>query len=244
MRIAILFVLLFSNALFAFDLRYCLVVDASKHEANQKILKDILEQELASFNTEKTVADKADYLLGRVAQIAHALLRNGFSSDAYGLPDIDESSIAAYQRFALWEGAQNGVESIPLTFFAYVWPSSEFALQYNPTDPCNCRYLTLIHSHPISCSFSVLQGTLIQKNYELVDRVDRMVRLISEESFQELGGSIDRLTGPIFIHQLHGAGGFAPAVSLHAYGLATAEEVVRCFCETRSFHSYIDASSY
>lgn len=225
----VLFLCLISLSLFGAEVKYCAIVDASKHASNQALLKGIVAEELAN----KALEDRARYLMSRIASIAEKLMKRGFAVDAYGIPRMNKNSIAAFDCFALWEGEQNA--SIPLTFFVYVWPSEEFALQYNANSHF---YRTNIHSHPIACAFVVLEGALIERNYELVS--GRKVRMINEEKFERYKGSIDDLGAP-FIHQLYSQGGGSiPALSLHAYGLASEAKVMGSFRETRSSHSYAE----
>jgi hypothetical protein len=218
------------------DVKRCFIADIPKHESNQKLLKELLEQEFAAVTSPP---DQAADLMTRISEIADTLLKRGFSADAYAVPAIDENSIVSFNCFALWEGEQNGRETPPLTFFAYVWPSEEFALQYR-SDPLNSYYSSIIHSHPITCAFTVLQGTLIQKNYEQVAcrLSNRVVRLTGEATFHKLEASVDDLKNP-FIHQLYGRGtGSTPAISLHVYGLPSEEQVMKSFKEMHHLHSY------
>jgi hypothetical protein len=234
------FLCLISTHLLGFDVRCCYVTDAAKHQANQQILKTMIEEELSTIDSNMTTADQVHYLITKVPKIAGSLLKKGFFLDAYGVPVIDEHSIVSFNRFTLWEGEKNSRESLPVTFFAYAWPSEEFAIHYHPPGPLNAKYSSAIHSHPIFCSFSVLEGTLFQKNYELVlsHPMKRTVSLSSEEIFQEGAGSVDYLDQP-FIHQLCARGtGSKPTISLHAYGRSSAEKVVQTFQETRSVHFY------
>lgn len=219
-----------SPALFGFGMENCYVVDASKHESNQKLLIAIVKQELASLSPKKTPDEQAKYLGNRINQISDKLLKRGFAAEAYGIPELDENSIVSFNCFSLWEG-----KSIPLTFFVYVWPSEELALKYNFADPLNRHYCSDIHSHPIPCAFAVLEGTFYQKNYV---RSEGGVQFIGEEVFQKCEGSIDDLQEP-FIHQMYSKGtGTKPALSLHAYGLSSEAKVMQCFDENSSQHSY------
>jgi hypothetical protein len=227
-----------SSVLFALDVRCCYIKDRTKHEANQKILKSILEQELAYPISNWEPADQANYLSASITKITEALIRKGFMADAYEVPKVDQNSILSFKSFALWEGDGNGPGSIPITFFVYVWPSEELALLYNPSDPANYRYASNIHSHPISCAFAVLQGALHQTNYQHTSPCNRIVKIIGEEMFQEGEGEVDDLQKP-FIHKLCNRSAHSRVcLSLHAYGLPSAEKVMACFRETFSECSY------
>lgn len=246
LNILICFLLIFLDQiptkLFGLDVKYCYIKDIVKHESNQKVLKTILEQELASHVSNRDPADQANHLSSRITQIANAMLKNGFLAEAYKVPEFDRNSVVSFNCFALWEGDNNATGSIPLTFFVYVWPSEELALKYNPSEPLNFRYASIIHSHPIPCAFAVLQGALIQNNYEQVSSysTDRSIRFIDEEIFREGEGDIDDLKKK-FIHKLYNRGTYSKVcLSLHAYGLSSSEKVMACFRETLSKCSYED----
>lgn len=221
--------------MFALDIKHCYIKDEVKHKYNQKLLEAILEQELAIYGLNGKPIDQANHLSRRITQIANALIKNGFLNEAYEMPKADQQSLIAFNCFALCEG-KNKNNSIPLTFFVYVWPSKESALKYHKNDSQNHHYASPIHSHPLPCAFAVLDGTLIQKNYEIV--TGQTVRLIEEERFQKGEGDVDDLKNP-FIHQLYHPGTSSKlCLSLHAYGLDSAEKVMQCFRETRAEHSY------
>ncbi len=225
------------SQLFGIEVKYCSIADEAKHLENQKILGAIIEKELGPVQ-KKSAEEKAVYLSSRVSEIGHQMLKRGFAIEAYGNPKADEGSLLAFDRFALWEGETHG--SLPLTFFVYAWPSEEYALQYNASHPRNRYYSSCIHSHPISCALAVLEGTMTQKNYELIaaHSIDRVVRQIGEEVFQRGDGAVDDLSES-FIHQLYAKGnGSKPALSLHVYGLPTEEKVMASFEETSAAHSY------
>jgi len=238
MRIFRVLLLLIPILFFGLDVKFCAISDLAKHEANQKLLNSIIKQELAALGPKKTAAEQANYLSHRITQIANALLKDGFATDAYKNPQLEVNSVVSFDCFPLWEGENN--QSIPLTFFVYVWPSEEFALQSNSSNPGNIYYGSIIHSHPIPCALAVLDGTLIQRNYELVasDSIDRVVRLTDEDVFQKCEGAVDDLSEP-FIHQIYAKdSGSKPTLSLHVYGLPSQEKVMASFKETSSSHSY------
>ena len=213
----------------------CFVSDLSKHKKNQQILKTVLENELSSLDA-KSPAERANFLIERISHIGKKLCVNGFFTDAYQVPRIDENSIVSFNAFVVWEG-----EQIPLTFFIYVWPSKELAQRYY-SDSWNSYYGSVIHSHPISCAFVVLDGVLIQRNFALLDSENRTVRLTTEDTFQKFDAAIDSLATS-FIHQLYGKGtGSLPTITLHAYGLPTEKEVMESFKTTFSLHSFSEIS--
>lgn len=242
MRISLCLILVSCfGQLLGLEVKPCYIADNAKHESNKKLLSIILEKELAQLASKKP-SEKAHYLSSRIIHIADALLKKGFFSEAYAIPMEKRDALLSFNSFALWEGDKNGSESLPLTFFVYVWPPKHLALQYNSSDPQNCYYASIIHSHPIPCAFAILQGTLIQKNYaEVINYpIDKVVRLINEERIQLGQGSVDDLKSP-FIHQLYcNDMGSRPCISLHAYGLSSAEKVMHYFKETLSQCTYKD----
>lgn len=238
MKNIFLFFLCMTATLFGVDTKCCFIRDCSKHKANQNLFKSIVEEELALLDPSIGARDQADHLMRKISEFAKRLLNDGFAIDAYGIPEIDESTIASYYSFPLWEGGGHIGESIPATFFAYVWPSQESILEYHPSHFGRFPYGTKIHSHPIPCAFAVLEGILFQSNYELVGV--KSVRWIAEEQFARFEGALDLIENP-FIHQVYTKGmGPKPAISLHAYGLPYEEKVRQCFLESRCTHYFDD----
>lgn len=222
----------FSN-LFGLDVRHCYIKDWVKHESNQKLLKNILEQELALHVSNGTPFDQAKDLMSKITQIASEMLKHGFSADAYEIPELGQNSVVSFSYFPLWEGGK-AKNPIPLTFFVYVWPSEKIALKNHSSDPLNCRYGTVIHCHPIPCAFAVLKGALIQNNYEEASSysTDRKICFINEDVFLPGEGDVDDLKKQ-FIHRLYNRGTDSKvSLSVHAYGLPTAEKVKACFYDT------------
>jgi hypothetical protein len=218
----------------ALELKYCEISDLDLHAANQRHLKEIVEQELASLSPKISSAEKGRILTRRIGRIAERLIEIGFFESAYAVPEADSDTLISFDCFPLWEG-----KSIPATFLVYVWPSEEYALAFNSDHPKNTYYGSIIHSHPISCAFTVLKGSLSQGNYVLASADGpRTVRLVDEDLFYRFEGSIDDLKQP-FIHRLYSKGmGKTPTLSLHVYSLPTEEKVMASFKETRDSHSY------
>src|SRR5947209_19821499 len=179
-----IYLLFIFSSLSGLEVRPCYVKDKVAHENNQKLLKLIVEEELAAGNE----------LSSRIKHIANELLKRGFVGDAYAVPPIDQNRLVSFYSFVLWEGG-----TVPVTFFVYVWPSKAYALRYNPSHPENCRYGSNIHSHPIPCAFAVLKGSLTQNNYEAV--YSKSARYVSSETFQKGEGDVDDIKNP-FIHKL------------------------------------------
>lgn len=211
-----------------------IIIDPSKHESNKKALRSILEKELSA---SKSPEDQARHLSCRIKEIAK-LFKANFLADAYGFPQLGPNSNVTFNRFTLWEGGNDTTPEIPLTFFAYVWPSKQFAQTCNPNERTP-YYASCIHSHPIPCALAVLQGTFVQRNYEHVatDAKGKYVRFKNEEIFKEGDGDIDDLKKS-FIHRVHGNGPDQICISLHAYGLPSAAKVMESFERTRSECSF------
>lgn len=232
LRFFILLTFVLMSSYLTAELNYCFIKDEAKHLANQKLLESILEQELAvcPYNSP---SDQANFLSRRIHTIGKALLAEGFLCEAYGTPTVHPQAYLCFNFFPLWEGKNH---SIPLTFFVYAWPSKELALSYNSNDPRNQYYASLIHSHPISCAFAVLDGSLIQKSFELIEGTT--VRLTHTERFFKGEGEIDDLSG-LFIHQMYNPEKSTKlTLSLHIYGLDSSQKVIQSFNETASHHTY------
>jgi hypothetical protein len=225
------------NTLNALEIKHCYIKDSAKHESNQKLLKQILDEQLSVWSHMSSSA-QAYHLSFRISQIAEKMLKYGFAVDAYEVPEIDQNSAVSFNHFTLWEG-ENNPGAIPLTFFVYVWPSEEFALKYNPCTTQNCFYASNIHTHPISCAFAVLEGTIIQNNYQPIGAPgEHLVRLVCRDMFQRCEGEVDDAKNPPFIHQLFSKNTPRMSLSLHAYGLSSGKKVMDCFKKTRSECSY------
>ncbi len=222
--------------LFGLEVSYAYVKDEAKHEFNKKLLNSILEKKFIKPNANLSPASQAKHLNSKIAKVAHELINQGFCVDAYAVPDAAPDSIISFSCHVLWEGEKNVTGPVPITFFIYIWPSEKLALAYNASNPLNCRYHTIIHSHPISCSFAVLQGSLVQNNYVCTNPSvkPKLVRFVNEEIFNEGEGDVDLLTKP-FIHQLYNRDCSSKVcLSLHAYGLSSESKVWDCFDATKT----------
>jgi hypothetical protein len=215
------------------EVKSCYIKDAIKHEANQKLLHSIIDRKLESV-AGKTSEEHAKHLSIAITEIAQSLLNEGFLADAYAVPETDQNSLTAFNCFEIWAGDKNFSSLIPLTFFIYVWPAEE------QTSCPNSLNSSIIHSHPIPCAFAVLHGSILQKNYEVVcsDAMDKKIKFANEKIFNVGEGEIDDLKNQ-FIHKLYNPGtNSAVSLSLHAYGLPSAEKVMACFRDTESTCSY------
>lgn len=230
-----------SVKLFGVDVRHCFIKNSAKHACNQRLLEEIVEQELVQSAMKRGAEDQATYLSSRLQQIVHSLLERGFSVDAYAVPEIDQRAVVSFNCFSLWEGDRQADGAVPLTFFVYIWPSEVYSLKHNSCEPRNSQYGSIVHRHPIPCAFAVLSGALSQSTYEeevQASNNERCIRCIKEEIFQVGEGESDDLRVP-FIHKLYNPGTHSTVtLSLHAYRLPSAEKVMNCFRNTFSQCSY------
>ena len=226
-----------SDALYSAQVRSCYIADAAKHLSNKRLLQAIVDRELAASNPHQTPDEKARVFSKKITNIATELLKRGFHTDAYAVPNPDQQTLLAFNYFALWEGETMSKDGIPLTFLVYVWPPEELATTYYSSGGQNSHYASCIHSHPISCAMAVLKGTFIQQNYVAVSTPQQrrgIARLVDEETLHTCEGDVDDLSAP-FIHRMIGHDtGSEPCLSLHAYGASSEAAVTRIFNETFS----------
>ncbi len=229
-----IFAFCFNLTLQSLEINPCYVKDGEKHQRNKEILASIIQEELSTLNV--TSDEKSRYLSNRIDQIARKLICRGFHKEAYQVPQINHQQAASFNCFALWEGASQTVDRIPLTFFIYIWPSEKSSQHYHGGSYHS--YQSNIHSHPISCALSVLCGSLTQRCFSRTDPQNKVVKMVRTDIFNEGEGDIDDLKQP-FVHQLCNKDHEPMTLSLHAYGLASAEQVMNCFRETFAECSFI-----
>lgn len=209
--------LIFSGNLDAFDPTF--------HDMNKCILERAIEHQLAILRP-KTPTQAAYELSLHLPDIAKKALEDGFNPHIYFYKKSSRTQELIYHAEELWEGRDHN--SIPLTFFVFVWPPENLAKQANPQ---SCFYASSVHSHPISCALVVLFGSITQEVYQ-----DCPLRKIGEEVLKVGDFSFDDNNDP-FIHRLVcRSPGSSPAITLHAYGAASTKEVDKIFEETRSAH--------
>lgn len=217
----------------AVETRPCYIQDHVKHQKNKELLAAIIKEELYNLNLNSY--EKSRYLSNRIRQIAQKCIDRGLSIEAYQVPEIDFEKAASFKSFVLWEGAEQTIDSVPLTFFIYIWPSEKNILQYHGLHYRSHK--SNIHSHPISCALSVLSGSLTQRRFCCVNPQSRTVQILQTDIFNVGEGDVDDLKEP-FIHQLYNSSDEPMSISLHAYGLSSEEEVRDCFEETFSECSF------
>lgn len=232
-RLFLSLVLVFYSAfLQGIDVRRCYVASQMRHAKNQVLLSHIINNELSTVSSNASSSEKASFLSSRIKEIAQKLLKDGFITEAYQIPPFDQNAFLSFYFFPLWEGKSS---DIPLTFVVAVWPPEKIALKYQPDNPMNRFYCSCIHKHPISCAIACLKGVMTQQNYTLAKGIPvekKKVELLNEDKFSPGEGDIDDNT-KMFIHRLickHDDND--PALTLHAYGASTKDEVIRIFNET------------
>lgn len=210
---------------FADEVVRCSVKDTGKHGYNIRILKGIIEEELSAVPNYSS-QQKADYLLAKTTAIARKLLQKGFCPEAYGMPEFNEMYPVSFTYFPVWEGER---QQIPVTFLIYAWPAQRVALRYNPHSAWNCLYATPIHSHPIPCSLAVIQGSVVQTTFRTIEVGSTRVRPVVSRTLLVGEGEADDLK-ETFIHQIYSNDTYLDvSLTLHAYQLPTAAQVMNCF---------------
>lgn len=192
---------------------------------NDPILSQVIYERLNCYPSSSTPSQKAKYLGQEIDAIGREALKRGMDLSDYA-PQTLRNGALSFEAYPVWEGKG---QKIPLTFFVYAWPPESFSLAKNPT---HSGYCSNIHRHPISCAFTVLQGTLVQENYaDVPGYTYKVAQKISSEylskgskSLADEKDSIHRLV----CQSLDGQN----CLSLHAYGLPTAKEVFQCFKKT------------
>lgn len=200
-----------------------LLLNLSVLAGSEPVLIKVIEEFLEKKN-ESTPVEKARYISTQLDLIGKEALNRGMDLSNYKIA-VSVTGALSFHMYPVWEGQDYG---IPLTLFIYVWPAEGMALKI---DPYSKWYASDIHSHPIDCSLTVLRGALVQENYAAIAH-SKKVKLTDSECLIEGALTCDFLDRSS-IHRLVCRDPLGePAVSLHAYGLATAQEVHDCFRNT------------
>jgi hypothetical protein len=209
------------------------ILDLVKHARNQSICNQVMSQHLTllhSFSPQK----QAKQISRQVNRIAQELLAEGLDLTVYSYGTTPTHSVF-FSAHSLWEG-QSVEPSIPLSLLIYAWPPENYAKQ------CHSPYLsysTPVHSHPISCAFTVLQGTLLQELFlpQLPLEIKK-AKKIKEEILSSGQVTIDEPSS-FFAHRMVCQDqGKKTALSLHAYGAAKAADVQEIFRSTAPDYQY------
>lgn len=205
--------------------------DDSIHEKNKRIFSKVVESKL---KTSMSPQQAASYLSAQLPSIAREAIEEGFNPYIYSYGQGTNRPGLYYKAYEIWEGGREQVPvisaEIPLSMFIYVWPPENLALKTNPQ---NNLYGSNIHSHPIPCAFTVLFGTITQETYQ-----NNPLRKVRAETIKSGEFRIDE--GKVgFIHRLVcQSQGSLPAITLHAYGAASAEKLDQIFSETSKECTY------
>lgn len=191
------------------------------HNNNQKIFAAVINYHLKEQNDISTFFYDID-LIGKEA------LGKGLDLSCYTYSKNFKTQALSYDDFLLWEGKE-------IIFLLYVWPSQEEA---NKACAKDTSYKTNIHSHPIPCAFTVLQGEITEERYQRLNFCNKLIQFCGKQIFYPQEKSVDGNPG-LFIHQLFYEGkGSAPAITLHAYGCSSFERFAQILKETRDQHVY------
>ncbi len=234
MKKKILFALLVVTAFFGVRLLFSSPIqeagieNATQHQKNKAIFNSVIEKALQRYPTAET-------LLLHMGEIGEEARKNGLVLSAYSYVTHPDTGELCFTAIPIWEGG----ERIPVTFFLYIWPSIGEALKTEKAID-NSYYASNMHSHPIPCAFTLLQGSITEYCY-LQDKTHPLspVREVGKKKFYIGEGDVDLNASP-FIHQMVFEGeGKKPAITCHAYGKPTASQVMETFRRTHNEHVYL-----
>lgn len=204
-----------------------------QHKKNKDILAKVIEKMLLRYPE----ASEFSQHIGEIGK--EALKEQGFSLSTYKYKKHPDTGELCFVTLPMWEGR----DRVPVTLFFYIWPSKEEALRTEKAID-NGYYASNIHSHPISCAFTVLQGSITQYEYTKDDSHLLMpVREVGKKKIHYGEQEVDLNEAP-FIHQLvFEDDSKKPAITCHVYGKSTALEVMETFRRTRGEHVYLHVIS-
>lgn len=194
-------------------------VDSVIYQVITELLKETPEN--------STPLDKAKFLSHKIDCIGRRILQEGVSLAHY-VPKRTPYGEFFFASTAIWEGISLG---IPLTFLIYAWPVESYALSINSR---NRWHKSNIHRHPISCALTVLKGSLEEENYKPVSGYSfNAAKLECVKNLSPGCLNVDDDPQKNFIHRIISRDKDNQITwSLHAYGLASAQEVMSCFDRT------------
>lgn len=203
---------------------------------NREIFDALLKEALESISRLSS-REKAKSLSVRIGQIAKKALERGFDPTLYTYNVIQKSGYLAFSTHPLWEGQ----DKVPVTFRIYVWPSESEAKSRDRIagDRENGFYRSNIHSHPIACALTVIEGSVLQRTFVREDNsLPSAARLLEEKTLHLDEGEFDEADQP-FIHQILCNDSRKKAdVTLHCYHAPTEKSVDQIFSSTFREHSY------
>jgi hypothetical protein len=185
------------------------------HQRNQEIFDDIITKELADkdFNSAR---QQIRYLISIIGKLGSQSIEQGLDLSIYHYRSTRMG--LAFNGVPLWKGAQQK-QPLSLTFIIYIWPPETIAKQMNPKANL---YTTSIHNHPGFCSFTILQGDLLQEMYQRYYPTSRFVYKIGEKKMSKGDQEIDLNEKP-FIHRVL-CKDEPTCISLHAYPYGSEKE--------------------
>lgn len=203
---------------------FCQIGDCCPiQERNQQIFCEVIKNR---FQNQKDIPS----FFKEIDLIGQEALQKGFDLSCYQYHVDPCTNAPYYTSFPIWEGKTN----CDLVFLIFVWPSEQEALKH-----CEASYYkTNIHSHPMPCAFTVMFGEITERCYERANLVDKSIIFCGKNIFNFGEKSID-LNQESFIHQLLFEGNKNNfAITLHAYGCCSLEDLTRYLIENRQKHVY------
>lgn len=201
-------------------LSFFTIGNASCHERNNEIICQVIE---------KYVEQAPEAVLNSVGMLGRDLLEHGFDLSIYSPNGLRFATIP------LWEGGAQ----CPLTVILYIWPSKKEVLTHNA---CQAYFASNIHSHPIDCALTVLQGEVTEHYFQRVEGFqERVVKETGKKTFFKHDQEVD-FHPSTFIHQVVCESETEPlAITLHIYGRGSANEVFQEFrrCHSETTYLYV-----
>lgn len=213
---------------------------ATSLQENREIFNTLMNEELQKLS-HLTGGEKAAAIGKRIGKIAKMATERGFDPSLYSYGVMPKTGYLSFSSHPLWEGR----EQLPVTFRIYVWPTENMAKSRSkkPDDRENAFYRSNVHSHPIPCALTVMQGSVLQRSFARDENcLPIAARLVGEKKLQVGDQEVDgagRADEP-FIHQiLCNDREKRPAVTLHCYRAPTDKRVEQLFSSTFQSESYL-----
>lgn len=212
MRIYFFFILIFCHSLFG----KLSAENSPIHLKNREIFSEVIQSRLPPGKDPNTLFQEVD-------QIGKEALDKGVDLSCYK-SDFDKRPLN-YYSIPIWEGEEQGKE---LVFLLFVWPGERELIK---RDNCQGYYKTNIHSHPLSCGYTVLANTISERRFLPVEGCERKIRFCGKEVVQCGEKALD-LNQETYIHQLLYEGeGVTPAITLHLYQCGSALKLAHIFSD-------------
>ncbi len=211
--------------------------DLGKHKANRQIIAKVMTEELALLPKGASDRERSIVIMQRLDKIAAKAVDHGLDLNAYSYVQVPNTPYLRFAVEGLWDGENS---NLPLTLVIYAWPPKRYAQYCGGCCPDNCRYHSNIHGHPILCASTVLQGSIVEENFQCVKNDPfKAVRKVKAEVHRKGHVSVDDNSDP-YVHRMTcGDPGSQAAITLHAYGAKSFDEVFRIFRKTLDQDSYL-----